>query len=247
MTVQIGALRLPDPEDRWQSLTAIEKSIVALVIGLVRPRVVVELGVHEAVTTRFLCKVLGENGIEGKVYGFDFPEVIEAARRREPEVAALEASGALVLQPGRLPESLRAWLATLESPVDLVLIDALHEYRSVLGELRLLWPRLAPDGHVVLDDYLERTDGVRWAVDTFVRQTPGAMCVPLLSGPGAEEKGIKSKIAVLRRRPYAYLGYRNLLRYEWARTKARLLEVPAVERVWSLVRALFRSDGGSQS
>jgi predicted O-methyltransferase YrrM len=247
MTLEIGPLKLPDLEDRWQSLTAIEKSLVAFVIGLVRPRVVVELGVHEAVTSRFLCKVLGENGIQGKVYGFDVPDVIEAARRQEPEVAALEASGALVLRPGQLPESLRTWLAELDGNVDVVLVDALHEYRSVLGELRLLWPRLSPGGYVVLDDYLERTDAVRWAVDTFVRQTPGAMCVPLLSDPAAEEKGIKSKIAVLRRRPYAYSRGRNLERYEWPRTKVRLLEVPVVERVWSLVRPFLRLDGGSKS
>lgn len=241
-----GGVRIPALVGRSQSLFEFEKSLMAHMVCLLRPSVIVELGVCEAVTTTFLCDVLELNGIKGKVFGFDLDEVIEDCRTNNLRVRELEASGAMRLVPGPLPGSLARFLDELDRPVDLALIDALHQYPAVRGELDLLWKRLHPEGYIVVDDYLERTDGVRWAVDAFVRRHAEAMCVPLLGTAPAMAAGVQSKLAILRRRPYVYGHATKFIRYDVPAIKSSLLSVPFIRAAWAAIRPVFRGGTGDE-
>lgn len=241
---QEGLIPLPPLETKSQSLLAIEKSLLGHLILLIRPRVIVELGVCEAVTTEFMCRVLIENQIDGMVVGFDLPETISRVRESNQPMRDLERSGRAMLIPGSLPNSLEAWLQEVGTKIDLALVDATHNYPSVSGELNLLWSRLAPDGYIVCDDYHSRYEGVRYAVDHFVATHPGAMAVPLISSQRSEELGIQAKLAVLRHRPYQFKELDFWLEHKWGELKTTLYGNPFIRMLWGWVRPLFRSDSG---
>ena len=71
------------------SLSVIEKSLLANLIVLVRPRWIIELGLFEAVTTEFMCEVLSYNQIDGRVVGFDLPDVNKGIRQTNPKIREL--------------------------------------------------------------------------------------------------------------------------------------------------------------
>ncbi len=120
------------------STSGFEKSVIAHFVMLVRPKVIVELGVFEALTTQFLCELVASNGIPTKIYGFDLPEVIEKIRRTNEKIEAFEKDGLLRLVPGCLPVSLEKWLKMEQPEIGIAIVDATHDYPSVLGELNLL-------------------------------------------------------------------------------------------------------------
>lgn len=199
------------------SLTPLEKIHLGAMIMTVQPRIMVELGVLKAVTTAYLCAFLEANNLDTRVYGFDLPHVVEGLRRDNTEVQALEASGRLVLVPGHLPDSLSDWLATHAAPIDMALVDALHDYKSVTSELELLWPRLHPYGAILCHDYDQNAMhyGVRVAVDRFVRRKPDAQGTSFISpitrydqvlrelpGEDIEKFTYVSTLALVRKRPY---------------------------------------------
>jgi len=241
--IEIGGVRIPVPRGESHSLSACEKSLVAHLVCLLRPRVVVELGVHRAVTTTFLCDVLAVNEIHGRVWGFDLEDVVADCRAQNSRVRDLEQNGSLQLVPGPLPGTLTTFLEELGQPIDFAVIDALHNYPSVRSELDLLWRHLRPGGYIVVDDYLERTDGVRWAVDAFVSRHSEAMCVPVLSNADAEAAGVQSKLALVTRRPYPYSDVARFRLHDVPAIKAALLRRPTIRACWSLVRPVFARVG----
>lgn len=226
--------------DAYQSLTEIEKRVLAHFLLLNRPEVCIELGMLRGATTAFLCDVLESNDISGKVTGFDLPETVDRLRADETGTfLGLEQRGRLEMIPGRLPLSLSGWLGRNPRPIDLALVDATHDYRNVLGELQLLWPRLSNEGFIICHDYSEKFQGVRYAVDHFTR-TKGALMLPLLTSARAERAGCSSVLVALARRRYPFR------RREWwghrlLKAKSDIVQGRVLGRIWHRwLRPVFR-------
>lgn len=201
------SIRYPELINDKGSLTQTEKQLLGNFIILSGPRVLVELGVYKAVTTKFICNFLLENNIQGKLYGFDIPEVVENLKK-DPELILFMKKGILEFIPGWLPDSLKNWLNDFKGSIDFVLDDALHDYPSVYGELKLLWPRLSSQGFILCHDYVDHFEGVTYAVDKFSKR-PDVNVLPLLSSDQARENGYASVLVGIRKKQYK----NEILRY----------------------------------
>jgi len=231
-------IKFPPLLENPGSLTAMEKSLLAHFILLARPSVIVELGVFQSLTTQFMCELLIENEIPGRVIGFDLPEVVAELRQNNEAVRQLEAKERLQLVPGRLPNSLQSWLINAPGKVDFALVDATHDYRSVSGELSLLWTRLPASGYILCHDYSAKYDGVRVAVDQFSANV-GAMCLPLLASEAAGRSGHWSVLVALARRPDR-LTIRRMIPHWWMATKTNLLSNQFFAGIWKRVKPIVR-------
>jgi hypothetical protein len=223
----------PDLLSKTTSLSAMEKSLLGHYILLLRPRVILELGVFEAVTTRFICEFLRLNQIEAKVYSFDLPDVIAKLRAENSIVQELEASGQLELRAGFLPDALIAWQKEHHEKVDLAIVDAGHTYWHVAQELRLLWQSLAANGYIICDDYSPKYRGICFAVDSFARKKDVQM-LALVAEASADNH--QANLAVLRKAPYQY-GFWQKLRF-YSETIRRW---PLVAPLWQWLRTKRRS------
>jgi len=238
---ELGPIRMPPLMNQQGSLPPIEKSLLAHFISMIQPTVIVELGVLRAVTTEFMCRVLVENGFDGKVVGFDLDPVVEDLRAHNEAVKQYEASGQLELVPGRLPDSLKWWLRQTGHKIDLALVDGTHDYRSVLGELELLWPWLSDHGVILCDDYSEKYDGVRYAVHRFVRRHRDAMAMPLGS-PRTLGTPYGSALAGVCRSPIR-ITLRGYAPHLIHKVKGDILARSALARLWRILRPLNRREG----
>jgi len=234
--------RMPPLVQASASLSPIEKSLLGHFLLLTQPRIVVEVGVYRAVTTRFLIDTLSLNSISARVVGFDLPEVVAQLRDEHPDVARWEQEGRLELVAGELPESLRDWVNRAQPCVDLALVDARHDFPSVIWELRLLWRCLAPHGVILGHDYAPEFDGVRYAFDYFARKN-GAMILPLVG----QSEAIETRSTLIAMRPSIYeKTFRGWLHHRWQGMKADLVRSPWTCGLWGRVfRPLLR--GGKQS
>ena len=202
-------IHLPELTVATGSLSPMERSLVAHFLLLSRPQVVVELGVFEAHTSQFLCDVLKMNDIQAKVYGFDLKHVVKKLRAENQAVQALEQDNKLALIPGELPRSLIDWLNQTNSTIDFALVDARHDYHSVMQELNLLYPRLSRGGFILCHDYSPPYEGIRYAVNHFAK-SKGAMMLPLGSTDEASNSGHHSVLVALSHPPYPQHWTRNV-------------------------------------
>jgi hypothetical protein len=231
--------RFPPLVESRASLSPIEKSLLGHLILLARPKVILEIGVYRAVTTRFIIEFLELNEIDCRVVGFDLSEIVDQLRA-QPEVVRWEAARRLELVPGELPASLGDWLGANRPEVGLALIDARHQYSSVMWELRLIWPWLSPHGYIVGHDYCAEFDGVRYAFDHFAKKQ-SAMLMPLMAPAGAPAG--RSVLVVLRRPAYSKTAG-AWLRHHWEGWKSDLVRSRVVGSLWrNVLRPLFRSGG----
>lgn len=202
-------IQLPDLTIAEGSLSPMERSLIAHFIMLSRPKTIIELGVFEAHTSVFMCDVLKMNGLDATVYGFDLAPVISNLRDNNTEVNQLEDDDKLSLVPGALPQSLIDWLDKNKQDVDFALVDARHDYYSVMTELRLLYPRLKRGGFILCHDYSDKYDSVYYAINRFARAN-GAMVLPLASTPEATDKGHHSVLVAVAKPIYPHYLTRNV-------------------------------------
>jgi len=202
-------IQLPDLTIAEGSLSPMERSLLAHFIMLSRPQTIVELGVFEAHTSKFMCDVLKMNGLDATVYGFDLPHVISNLRDNNALVNQLEDEQQLSLVPGALPHSLIDWLKQHQQDIDFALVDARHDYFSVMTELRLLYPRLKRGGFILCHDYSDKYDSVYYAINRFARAN-GAMILPLASTADASEKGHHSVLVAVAKPIYPHHFTRNI-------------------------------------
>ena len=228
-------IKYPALIDDKGSLTAFEKQLLGNFMILSGAKVILELGVFKGVTTKFICSFLESNNIEGKVYGFDIPEVVEVLEK-DAELKAFIEKGLLVLVPGRLPHSLKKWLHDFKHlSIDFVLDDALHDYPSVYGELKLIWPHLSSSGYVLCHDYGNVFPGVVYAVDKFATKYKARM-IPLLPSLNTKEMGLGSALVALRKKEFKW-SFKQTLKQELFVVKIAL----ARSVLWKkILRPFFR-------
>lgn len=182
------------------SLTPLEKAEVGLIVVALQPQVVVETGVWRGRTTRFLSELMTRNQINGMIYGFDFPDVIDELHEIDP---FFKTANNVEFIQGSLPSSMKDWLS--ENPnlmIDFALVDATHSYHAVYEELALIVPRLNEDGYIFCHDYDvdEKSHvGVAVAVDGFCHKF-GFAAMPLHSRPPKPKTDISLQAVFLRRK-----------------------------------------------
>jgi predicted O-methyltransferase YrrM len=145
-----------------------------------RPRVAVETGVCNGVSTAFLLLGLEDNG-EGELHSIDLPEV---AGEDYEQGTFWDGKGGAVIPPGKepgwmVPAELRdRWHLVLgrsqdELPpllerlgaIDFFMHDSEHSYECMSFEFRAAWDALRDGGVLVADDV-----NVNTAWDEFVRE-----------------------------------------------------------------------------
>jgi predicted O-methyltransferase YrrM len=145
-----------------------------------QPRVAVETGVCNGVSTAFLLLALEDNG-EGELHSIDLPEV--AGEQYEPGTF-WDGKGGAVIPPGKepgwmVPPGLQSrWHLVLgrsqdELPpllerlgeIDFFMHDSEHSYECMSFEFRTAWAALRDGGVLVADDV-----NVNAAWDEFVRE-----------------------------------------------------------------------------
>ena len=221
------------------SLTPTEKSLLGHFILLARPRLIIELGVFRGVTTQFICEFLHENEIDAKVLGFDLPDVVAELRKTNTPIRNWEETSRLQLIPGQLPTILENWLCISNEPVDFALVDANHSYGSVIGELRLLWPRLSENGYIFCHDYSSKHEGVQYAVDRFAAKQR-AMVLSLNSSSRARDAGHTSVLVALCHHPYK-VRLSRLWHHFSLKAKSDLLKYSILRKMWeNWVRPVLR-------
>jgi hypothetical protein len=193
-------VNMPPLLQQQASLTPLEKAEVGLIIVALQPQVIVETGVWRGRTTRFLSELMMRNRINGKVYGFDYPDVIDELFEINPY---LKSASNVEFVKGILPASMKDWLTrTSDLMIDFALVDATHSYNAVYDELRLIAPRLKQDGYIFCHDYdLDKKDhiGVAVAIDDFCRRS-GFAVIPLHSRPPAPKTDVSWQSALLHRK-----------------------------------------------
>jgi predicted O-methyltransferase YrrM len=145
-----------------------------------RPKVAVETGVCNGVSTAFLLLALEDNG-EGELHSVDLPEV---AGEEYQEGAFWDGKGGAVIPPGKepgwmVPPALRArWHLSLgrsqdELPpllerigeIDFFMHDSEHSYECMSFEFRTAWEALREGGVLVADDVNVNTAWAEFAGD----------------------------------------------------------------------------------
>ena len=156
-------------------------------IDLLRPSVVVEIGVWNGMSTRTMANRLRDQTIDGVVICVDtwlgssdhwtseFFDQLRFVQGYPTKIRTFMANVVdwdLVEQVVPLPlDSLNAAevLKTYDITPDLIHLDGAHDYESVSADLRTWWPRLRPGGLLIGDDYYETIHwpGVKRAFDEF--------------------------------------------------------------------------------
>ena len=215
------------------SLTKVEKQILGSFIMLSGASTILELGAYKGVTTKFICNFLKENNSSAKLFSFDVPDVV-AVLEKDTELLEFINSGQLTFVSGYLPFTLKNWLLKYSQTIDIVLDDALHDYKSVYEEVRLIWPRLSTDGYILCHDYTDKYWGVIHAVNKFSRRY-GTMNLSLHSSPTAATGGFGSVLVVLRKQKFS-IPIPMAAGLEWERVKGFLVRTV----LWKKLRPMLR-------
>lgn len=122
-------------------------------VRLMRPGLVVETGVNNGFSTRFLLLAMERNDC-GMLHSIDLPTPKEDVRQMGKEIGWLVPAGLRArwqLHLGDARELLPKLLTTLGT-VDIFIHDSLHTYDHMLFEYRTAWPHLRVGGILLSDD-----------------------------------------------------------------------------------------------
>jgi len=184
VTEYVGKMhRSPGAIDRDQAV------LLYLLIRLHKPKVVVETGVGQGVSTTFLLKGLHDNG-NGQLFSIDLPFYEEGSNWSilpSDEIYPIPKglrSGWMVpdnlhdrweLLQGNTKDLLGSLLGRLGS-VDLFLQDDLHEYRHMLSEFRMVWRYVSEEGMMLSHDWEKNPALCQFALE---RDLPLVKCCRL--------------------------------------------------------------------
>ena len=161
---------------------------LAEAIAEIRPQTVVEIGVWKGVSSIHMANLLKQQGIDGAVIAIDTwlgasdhwthpdwfssllveygqPMMMRTFMANVMESNAQDVIVPLPLDSVNAAEVLKAYGVQ----IDMLHIDAGHEYGSVIADLRAWWPLLRSGGILIGDDYYEGPEwpGLRRAFDEF--------------------------------------------------------------------------------
>jgi len=149
---------------------------LARVVGEAKPRIVLDVGVWKGQSTATLCRAMREAGItDGAVVAIDtFLGSPEHWNRERPDRIheslrmlhgwpglywqflcnmVAEGVGDMVVPLPQTSENAALILKQRGIAPDLVHIDAAHEYKPVLRDIKLYWELLRPGGVLIGDDW----------------------------------------------------------------------------------------------
>jgi len=121
-----------------------EAPAIYSLVRLLKPRVVVETGVADGVTSSYILRALEDNG-EGKLYSIDLPSSLLPEGRRPGWIVEEGLRKRWELRIGDAAQLLPPLLEEL-GDIDMFLHDSLHTYGHMMLEFRAAWPRLKPGG-----------------------------------------------------------------------------------------------------
>ncbi len=122
-------------------------------IRLTQPALVVETGVNNGFSTRFLLLAMERNGC-GMLHSIDLPTPKEDVRQIGKDIGWLvpdRLRGRWQLHMGDAKELLPKLLQTLGT-VGIFIHDSLHTYDHMLFEYRTAWPHIRAGGFLLSDD-----------------------------------------------------------------------------------------------
>ncbi len=153
------------------SIGYMERLFLAQLIIIANAQHIIETGSFKGQTTIFLSQLLKQNNMEGKIYSFDLPDVVESIRKNEPY---FQTADNVSFIGGSLPQTLHEHLdRNRHNPLDFAIVDSEHTYRQVKVELNTIHPFLKPGAYVFCHDYRESDEkyqGVVSAVDEFAAE-----------------------------------------------------------------------------
>jgi len=142
--------------------------ILYQIIRSTRPRVVVETGVANGVSSTFVLAALEANG-QGKLYSIDYTPVDDPlflpAGKEVGWMVPEELCHRWQLKHGKSDDELPGLLVTL-GKIDLFFHDSDHSYETMMFEYRTAWPHLVEDGFLLSDDTRMNTAFDDFAYDT---------------------------------------------------------------------------------
>lgn len=164
-------------------------------IALIRPSLVVEIGVWKGASTLFMASKLRELAIDGVVIAVDtwlgssehwispdpghelsyergYPRLFEQFMVNVAACGLNDHVVPLPLDSGNAA----AVIGHCFPPVDMIHLDAAHDYDAVMFDLTKWWPRLRLGGLFIGDDYFEASHwpDVKRATDDFLARVPHA-------------------------------------------------------------------------
>lgn len=161
VTDYVGKMhRSPGAIDRDQAV------LFYLLIRLHRPKVVVETGVGQGVSTTFILKGLHDNE-EGRLFSIDLPSFEGGQNPTRLPLDEIYPIPKGLLPGWMVPDYLRDRWELLQGDakdildplldrlgsIDLFLQDDLHDYRHMLWEFRTAWPHIGKDGLLFSHDW----------------------------------------------------------------------------------------------
>jgi predicted O-methyltransferase YrrM len=110
---------------------------------------VVETGVANGVSSRFILEWFANNNPNGHLWSVDLPPLDQKVAERIGSVVTDRSHWSLIEGSSRrrLPRLLKQI-----APIDLFIHDSDHRYDNVAFEMRLAWDALRPGGAMVVDD-----------------------------------------------------------------------------------------------
>ncbi len=179
------ATTYPDDTQGWNS----EHPLLQEAIRVIRPGLVIEVGVWKGASTIFMAEQLRTAGIEAAVLAVDtFLGSITHLTRPESRAALAPRHGWPQLYYQFIANVVRRKLNDYVVPLaqtadtafqllqqlglrpQLVHIDAAHDYESVARDLDNYYSLLAPGGALVGDDFTTNWPEVVWAATEFARR-----------------------------------------------------------------------------
>lgn len=154
---------------RLFNLDPTERFCLAGLAQLKKPKTIFEFGTYDGTTTLLLARAAPD----AQVITLDLPpEIIKSWPWLEQQVSLAGGIGGKFLnqqEKSRIKQlfgdSRRYDFQPYSGSIDLVLIDAAHEYESVLSDSESALKMLTPQGIIVWDDYAPQWPGVIRAVD----------------------------------------------------------------------------------
>jgi len=130
-------------------------------VRLLRPKIVVETGIHRGVSSLFILQALEDNDY-GNLYSIDLPGAEYKINEKKIEKSTLSVTKVGICVPSTLQKrwtkilgdskkKLPILLQKLKT-VDLFLHDSNHSYEHMMFEFRTVWPYLSDNGILLADD-----------------------------------------------------------------------------------------------